>query len=214
MTEILKSFEFEFDKYISGATSQLDAISAASSGDQMRMLRGIENDITEAEKILKQMDIQVAALDKSVKSRYVDKYKELKKNLDSLRKDHLKKQNEVAMTSGKESLFAGANQEARDGQQISKASRIVEQNNKLVAAKRVAFETEDISIGIQRELNRNTEVLTRAIGRTKEADQEIGKSNKLLNQIGRRMMMNKLTLYSVLAVVCLVFVLIFYLKFK
>lgn len=48
---------------------------------------------------------------------------------------------------------------------IGQGKKLTEQNNKLTEAKRLAYESEEVALNIQRELNRNTDTLQRAINK-------------------------------------------------
>eukprot|EP01017_Pseudomicrothorax_dubius_P044112 TRINITY_DN7425_c0_g3_i2.p1 TRINITY_DN7425_c0_g3~~TRINITY_DN7425_c0_g3_i2.p1 ORF type:complete len:144 (+),score=25.58 TRINITY_DN7425_c0_g3_i2:42-434(+) len=121
---------------------------------------------------------------------------------------------------GKDNLFSGTSLEITPGSTTGKEKlldrgvQVADQNKKLAEAKKHAYESEDVAINIQRELNRHTEVIRRAISNSQQADQEIGKSNNLLNSISRRMMMNKITLYAVLAFIVLTIIIIIWAKFS
>jgi vesicle transport through interaction with t-SNAREs protein 1 len=185
---------------------------STSKDAKVKLLAAIDNDVQEAEKTLKQMDIYISSVDKSERAKYTQNLKKYKADLDVLKKDYLKNQEELSFQEGKDNLFGGD----RDGKEklIDHGTKMTEQNNKLAEAKRMAYESEDISLNIQRELNRNTETLQRAINKTKQTEQEVGTSNNLLNVMQRRMMMNKATLYIICGVLVLALIIILIVKFS
>lgn len=131
----------------------------------------------------------------------------LQKNFEKLKEDE---QTQIT----KENLFSDRKEDGKvPAGYMEGGTKIVQQNNKLLEAKRTAFEIEDTSITIQKELNRNTDTLRHALNRTKEADLELGTSNYLVNAIQRRLFMNKITLYIVLASLVTAFLFIIVMRF-
>eukprot|EP01017_Pseudomicrothorax_dubius_P039770 TRINITY_DN6141_c0_g1_i2.p1 TRINITY_DN6141_c0_g1~~TRINITY_DN6141_c0_g1_i2.p1 ORF type:complete len:215 (-),score=29.01 TRINITY_DN6141_c0_g1_i2:89-685(-) len=193
---------------------RFEGIRSTTKENQTRILIAVDNDLKECERTIKQMEINIAGLDRSAKPQYVDKLKQHKVTYDILKKEFLRVQDELSINIGREKLFQGGSQGNNNPFGSEAANIINQQNNKLVDAKRVAYETEDISIGVQKELNRNNETLNRALETNRRAQREIDASNSLLNTIWRRMMLNKLVLIGVTVFVCLIIFVILYVRFS
>lgn len=87
---------------------------------------------------------------------------------------------------------------------LDNSERLERSGNHLTNAYRIAVETEEIGNGVLRDLENQRETLTRARGRLRDTDNELGRSSRLLNTMVMRYMRDKFVLVGIGAVFLLV----------
>lgn len=123
-------------------------------------------------------------------------------------------QNEFTMAkSNKNAVNAGFDDEDYDEVNVTEdqkrrlldnSERLERSGNHLSNAYRVAVETEEIGNGVLRDLENQRETLTRARGRLRDTDSELGRSSRLLNTMVMRYMRDKFVLVAIGTVFLLV----------
>lgn len=80
---------------------------------------------------------------------------------------------------------------------LDNSERLERTGGHLSGAYRVAVETEEIGNSVLRDLENQRETLTRARGRLRDTDNELGRSSRLLNTMMMRYMRDKFVLVGI-----------------
>mmetsp|Transcript_27004 Transcript_27004/g.20210 ORF Transcript_27004/g.20210 Transcript_27004/m.20210 type:complete len:108 (+) Transcript_27004:311-634(+) len=106
----------------------------------------------------------------------------------------------------------GANLE--EAKHYEARQRLIEQNRQLDQAVKVGYDMENIAIGSKVELQRQSEQMNKVQGKVYGIDEELGQSNKIMDDIARRRKVNRLIVYGVFTVVGLALLVILYTHFS
>jgi hypothetical protein len=83
----------------------------------------------------------------------------------------------------------------------------------LIEIKRSAYEADNIAINIQKELNRNTEVMDKALNRVKDTNSGMDDAGSMIGEMQRRIMMNKCIIWGVIGAIIVAFIIILVYRF-
>eukprot|EP01016_Furgasonia_blochmanni_P006045 TRINITY_DN12408_c0_g1_i2.p1 TRINITY_DN12408_c0_g1~~TRINITY_DN12408_c0_g1_i2.p1 ORF type:complete len:231 (+),score=45.08 TRINITY_DN12408_c0_g1_i2:64-756(+) len=182
-------------------------------------IRDSNRDLLEMDSTLKQLDVEVNNVKQNLKSQYSNEVKGLRKDYDKAKRTFKNLEEtfnthkmKKALIGGERSIEMSANGDPKE-KLLEKGSPITRQNQKLEEAKRVAYETDQISVDIQKELGRQTGVLKTAITNVRKTDSELSMSHGLIKSMQARITKNKLTLYAVLFILLIGVFIIFYSRF-
>lgn len=177
-----------------------------------------QNLLSQCDDLLKQMSVEARGVDDSmIKRQLLDKVRNCKALLSSLkdRFQQVRNDQERQGLLGSASGGGGAGGKALNAHRerlLQNEAAIDKQNETLEHARRVMAETEDVALEITGELGRNRETLESASGRVRQVHGLTGRARRLLQNMNRRAIQQKMALYAVGVAVCLVF-LIFLWKF-
>lgn len=164
------------------------------------------NLLSQSDDLLKQMSVEARGVeDASVKRDLLSKVRTCKAQLANLKDDYRRMEQhrdkaDLMMGNGTGKASANASKERL----LSAQSQLDQQNQSLDRAKGIMAETEQTALEITQELGRNRETLETAHGRVREVSGLTNRARRLLQNMSRRQVQQKLALYAVAGLIILV----------
>jgi vesicle transport through interaction with t-SNAREs protein 1 len=144
--------------------------------------------------------------DASVKRDLLQKVRTCKTTLSDLREEfkNLQQAQERADLLLNSSNGSGGGKNASKERLLQSQNQLEQQNDTLDRARRVMADTEDVAMEITTELGRNRETLETAHGRVREVSGLTNRARRLLQNMNRRAVQQKLAMYTIAIVIVLV----------
>jgi hypothetical protein len=159
--------------------------------------------LSQCDDLLKQMAIEARGVeDASSKRDLLAKVRVCKSQLAALRVEC-----DAAVTRNqKESLFSNGNNNSTSHKErlLENEKQMEQQNETLERAKSVMADTEGVALEITSELSRNREVMETSQGRIKQVSGLTNRARRLLHNMNRRRVQQKMALYGVAAAIVIV----------
>jgi len=209
MTEFFLSLEQDFIKYLNTINRKLVDVNSKPDTAESA-ISDIQSELKEAEKCIKQMEIEVMHLADIPRKENSQRIRRHKADYEDVRKTFLRAEEAFREQRDRNGLFSGAsNFEIEESKTSHRGGTLLDaQNRKLENAKKTGYATIDMANNTNQELYRQTEVLQRNKSRLQQMDSDLRESNSLIGSMQKKIMKNKVTLYSVVGIVILAFLLI------
>ncbi|GMR48203.1 hypothetical protein PMAYCL1PPCAC_18398, partial [Pristionchus mayeri] len=209
----------EFEKQYSNLTAEIQSsigkLSSLDSAQRIHAIQAIEKLLKEVDEHLDHMEMAARDLPQSSADR--SKYEQIVK---SYRGDKKRDEETLKITvsrlmenATRDELFAmdeSMSMDQQEEQLIANTERLERTSRKLQDATRIAIETEQIGAEVLGNLGAQRETINRARNRMREADSDLGRSSRLLNEMIRRVVRNRLLLMGVGAFLVFSFFFIIY----
>ncbi|EGD72170.1 hypothetical protein PTSG_00192 [Salpingoeca rosetta] len=193
MSSLLAEHEKSFNALITDINRMSNTIPDLSKDDKNREINAGHDAVEEAMELLEQMELCIGETEASeraaVKQRIASYKSQLKDSEARLKKAA------VAMSSSqaaRDELFAydGTSEDSRAAL-LTNTERLNRTSERLQDGHRVAMETTEVAVGIMDNLHDQRDTIERSRGRLRRTDGELGKSNKILNNMIARAKRNK-----------------------
>lgn len=215
MADILRSYEQQFGVLCADITSNISRASNAT--DKSSAISVIENLFQEASEIIEQMDLEIRDINSSIKRSPEEKEKYLniivsyKKELAKLETEFTK-QVKNKRTSY-EIKLDDDDEEINDLRHENQAS-IQKMNNNLDRGYKIVLETEETGNSILSDLFGQREQMTRSRDRMREANNNLGKSSRIVGEMARGLIKNKIVLFGIIVLLFFFIIFLIYYSFK
>jgi len=154
------------------------------------------------------MDLEIRSTPSaSTKNQLNSKLKGYESDLTRIQRDFKSARSALAKDGGRGQLFEGASNDDYSSKSTDQRERLLAGNEKLndsstklKRAQQTAVETEDIGAGILNNLYGQRDTLNRTRDNLKAADDNLSRSRRLINVMGRRVSTNKLILAFIILV--------------
>uniref|UniRef100_A0A914ZH42 Vesicle transport through interaction with t-SNAREs homolog 1A n=1 Tax=Parascaris univalens TaxID=6257 RepID=A0A914ZH42_PARUN len=211
-SSLFGDFEQQYSVQTAEITSRIGGLANLEKHERLGGIQHVQRLLVDVESLLEQMELTVRELDpaSSERSKYdlrVRSYRNDKKQLDGELDKAIQRLKENA---GREELMAFDNEISLDQQDqlIENTERLERTSRRLQDTYRMVVETEQIGAEVLGDLSSQRETISRARDRLREADSDLNRSRKVLSQMIRRVIQNRLLLLviAVLLLFSLVFI--------
>ncbi|RCN34648.1 vesicle transport v-SNARE protein [Ancylostoma caninum] len=198
----LAEFEQQYSMQTAEVTATIARLPSLPASDRPASVQSVQRVLTDVADLLEQMELAVRdlAAGSAERNKYelrVRSYRNDKRLLDGELEKAIKRLRESA---DREELLAydeAVEMDQQEEQLIANTERLERSSRKIQDAYRMAVETEQIGAEVLGNLSSQRETISRARERMREADVELGRSNRLLNTMIRRVIQNRLLLLVV-----------------
>lgn len=200
----MSSIPFErYDDEFQSLTDQVkDALRGSDNAEFTASL------LQQCEDLLKQMSVEARGVDDTaVKRQLLQKVRTCKSDLQTLRDQYkqAEQRSELSLGSSKSKSGRSGNASAEAKERLLGVSAQLEgQNETLDKARRVMADTEEVALEITTELGRNRETLESAHGRVRDMSGLTNRARRLLHNMNRRAVQQKISVYAVAVVIGIV----------
>jgi len=207
---LLSEFEQQYSVGTADITAKIGQIANHVPSERTTAINEIRRLLSDMEDLLEQMELSVRELDSASTDRtkyenHVKSFKLDRRNLDNEFKRAVAR---LQRNAEHDELFDdGEANMAQEEQLIANTERLERTSRKLQDAYRVTVETEEIGSSVLQNLSQQRETLTRARDRLRDGEAELSSTNRLLQQMIKRVIQNRLILI-VIAVVMMFMLLI------
>uniref|UniRef100_F1L828 Vesicle transport through interaction with t-SNAREs homolog 1A n=1 Tax=Ascaris suum TaxID=6253 RepID=F1L828_ASCSU len=211
-SSLFGDFEQQYSVQTAEITSRIGGLANLEKHERLAGIQHVQRLLVDVESLLEQMELTVRELDpaSSERSKYdlrVRSYRNDKKQLDSELDKAIQRLKENA---DRDELMAFDNEISLDQQDqlIENTERLERTSRRLQDTYRMVVETEQIGAEVLGDLSSQRETISRARDRLREADSDLNRSRKVLSQMIRRIIQNRLLLLviAVLLLFSLVFI--------
>ena len=180
-----------------------------------------ESDVAEAEALIRRMDLEARSKQNpAAKNPMLNKLRDYKSELARLKRESQlasraanEANNRSQLLAGAELDDSGAPTSSSQRDRMAQATQQLDRTgNRIQDGKRTLLETEDLGVSILQDLHRQRETIVSAREHIHGADDNIGRSRKILQAMGRRAMANKAMLYGIIAMLFGAILLVAYFK--
>lgn len=218
MADILRSYEQQFGIICADIMSNISR--ASSTPDKSSAITLIDNLFQEASEIIEQMDLEIRDINSAIKrtpeekEKYTNIIKSYKKELSKLETEFNKqvknqKVNKSVSSNFEIQLNDDEDEELNDLRRENQASMQSASSN-LERGYKIVLETEETGNNILRDLFGQREQITRSRDRMREANSNLGKSSRIVGDMARRLIQNKLILIGMCFLLFLFLIFIIY----
>lgn len=174
----------------------------------------LHTNITEAKRIIKQIDVEISSNTTTISQSEKIKYRNYANEIDKLNKKYLKVQDRYIKRKNNDILsFDGievsANNKAQKMNLIEN-----EQNDSIEEIKRKTYDIENTGKNIMTNLNMQNDQMRSVRDNIKALNGEIDESNGIVSRMLRRENRNKLIIILFSVIIAIIFILIVFYKFK
>ena len=226
MSDSLSVFDEYERAYCDAATAASRLLASSKSspagGDERtNNLRQADTQITEAESLLRRMDLEARSASANTKTTLLARLKDYKADLANLKKEcrsaaapggaagtDAAQRAELGLGEDFASTAAGQRQRLLDG-----TARVNASGERIRQSRQTLAETEELGSEILGNLHAQRETIVHARDTLYEADDNIGQSRRVLVSMARRALTNKIIMGGVILVLIAAIFLIVYYKF-
>lgn len=152
MASLFDAYDQEFTSISQDINKNINELKLASGGASGGTIRHIENLLSQAQDLIKQMEVEVRSLDPATKKVLNEKLQQYKKSTSSLKSDF-----ERAKEQAQRSSLIGDKSIEQRQRLLDTNDKLSRQNEMIANAHRTVAETEDVAAEITTELARNRE---------------------------------------------------------
>jgi len=208
MSDLFSNYETEYLQLSQNVARQIQQIPNLSGEQKKSVVYSAEKNIDEAKQILQHMDLEIRSTPSaSTKNQLNSKLKGYENDLIRIQRDFKAARSALPKDGGRGQLFEGASNDDYSSKSTDQRERLLAGNEKLndsstklKRAQQTAVETEDIGAGILNNLYGQRDTLNRTRDNLKAADDNLSRSRRLINVMGRRVSTNKLILAFIILV--------------
>eukprot|EP00357_Protocruzia_adherens_P014367 CAMPEP_0115015028 /NCGR_PEP_ID=MMETSP0216-20121206/26490_1 /TAXON_ID=223996 /ORGANISM="Protocruzia adherens, Strain Boccale" /LENGTH=256 /DNA_ID=CAMNT_0002385001 /DNA_START=78 /DNA_END=848 /DNA_ORIENTATION=- len=203
MSELYSNYEQTFCKHLNSLQKKIDNMKNQSKEHKETAITEAQYEIQQAEQCLKQMNMELMTLPEQSKYEVNSSYRRHKSDLEDLKRQFRRLEDNYIRQKSRDTLMGSRlddpTQLSTDHKQslLSVNEKHMQQNYNLEMARRTGETTKEVANGIEVELQRQRETLTRATENVRRVDHDVSKSNRLIDRMRRNALKNKVILCCV-----------------
>mmetsp|Transcript_4363 Transcript_4363/g.7312 ORF Transcript_4363/g.7312 Transcript_4363/m.7312 type:complete len:207 (-) Transcript_4363:63-683(-) len=191
-----------FERYDEEFLSLVNQVKSSLHQDNVEFTASL---ISQCEDLLKQMSVEARGVDDAdVKRDLLGQVRQCKSTLSGLRDEFKSMQAAQERAQLMIGNSGSENKNASKERLLQAQNQLDQQNDTLDRARRTMADTEDVAMEITGELGRNRETLETAHGRVREVSGLTNRARRLLQNMNRRAVQQKLAMYTIAVVIVLV----------
>ncbi|CAK5071488.1 unnamed protein product [Meloidogyne enterolobii] len=205
MTALLNDFEQRYSINTAEITAKIGQLQQLPPSEVPSASNEIKKLLMDVEDLLEQMELSVREIEPSNpdRSKYDLRVKSYKSDKKQLEAELRKAVDRIRNVADRDELLAFNDASVNVDQQdklIENTERLDAGARKLQNCERITIETEQIGEQVLGNLSLQRETLTRNRDRMREANSDLGRSNRIVSQMIRRVIQNRLVLLVVFVV--------------
>ncbi|ACO62722.1 predicted protein [Micromonas commoda] len=221
MSQIFDAYEKEFLEFTASIARNTSSLPSLAGDAKVQKIGETESDVAEAEALIRRMDLEARSQQNpAAKNPMLNKLRDYKSELARLKRESQLASRAANEANNRSQLLAGAELDdvsaptsSSQRDRMAQATQQLDRTgDRIRDGKRTLLETEDLGVSILQDLHRQRETIVSAREHIHGADDNIGRSRKILQAMGRRAMANKAMLYGIIAMLFGAILLVAYFK--
>lgn len=212
MSAVFERFEQDYATLSASVGQKVGALADASSSDRQAVLASAESELTQADELLQQMELEARSVPAKERTRLQTRLKGYKADVVGLRKE-LKAS---VIAASRSDLLGGGGRSPPESDQEQRLLQIHERTHagtdKLRQAQQKALEAEAIGVNIMSDLRSQRETIMHSTGTLQRANEGLARGGRVLSAISRRALANKLIMWFIIIFLALLILLLIYLE--
>merc|ERR1711937_76930 len=218
MSAIFDGYEREYCELSTQLGRKTSMLGSLSGDMRSQKVRDINNDLSEAEALIRRMDLEARSLPPDKKGPLLSKLREYKADLNKLKSDAKKASSSSSDMSNRAELGLvgdhwSASSAAQRERLLATTDRINRAGDNIKQSRQTLLETEELGVNILQDLHRQRETIRHARDTLHGVDDNITKSRKILSVMARRIIQNKAIMFGIMLLLVGSIGLIIYFKF-
>eukprot|EP00357_Protocruzia_adherens_P020094 CAMPEP_0115005964 /NCGR_PEP_ID=MMETSP0216-20121206/20202_1 /TAXON_ID=223996 /ORGANISM="Protocruzia adherens, Strain Boccale" /LENGTH=220 /DNA_ID=CAMNT_0002372425 /DNA_START=459 /DNA_END=1121 /DNA_ORIENTATION=+ len=218
MSELFHSYDEDCQTFLGNVQSAIGGFKSSSLQEKASTLKKIKSDLSEAEKCIKQMEIEISMLAPKTRGQLNPKIKGYKSQLNDYKGTYDRMSDGFQRQQNRDALMGsgGAAQTSNDPREklLQNQGMLDDQEDRLVDSKKAAYQSEDIAVNVLTELKHQRNVINRAHANNQEVDHNLHKSDRVIRTMGRRTLVNKLILWVLIILLFAADIIVLIVKLK
>merc|ERR1712188_22686 len=203
MSAIFDGYEREYCELSTQLGRKINQLGSLSGDMRSQKSRDITNDLSEADALIRRMDLEARSLPPDKKNPLLSKLREYKADLSKLKSDAKKSTSTNPDLSNRAELGLvgdhwSASSAAQRERLLATTDRINRAGDNIKQSRQTLLETEELGVNILQDLHRQRETITHARDTLHGVDDNITKSRKILSVMARRIMQNKAIMFGII----------------
>jgi len=220
MSGIFEGYEREYCELSTGISRKTQALATLARAEKPPKVQEVEADMSEADALVRRMDLEARSLPVTVKTPLLVKLREYKADLTRLKREAKQAQQASDPDSDRMELLSRAelgdaycsSASIQRTQLLSATERVRATGDRIQQGKQTLLETEELGVSILQDLHRQRETIVNARDNLHEADDHVGRARRVLSVMSRRAMTNKFILAGVIAMLLAAIGVVIYFK--
>ncbi|CAK9232291.1 unnamed protein product [Sphagnum troendelagicum] len=220
MSEIFEGYERQYCEVSANLSRKCASVLSLHGEEKKHKLSELKTGLDEAESLIRRMDLEARSLPPTQKAMLLAKLREYKSDLNNLKRDFKKSSSAYDPVASRDELMeSGMGEHVTSGHDqrnriLMSTERLNQSGERIKESKRTLLETEELGVSILQDLHSQRQTLLHAHSTLHGVDDNIGKSRRILNSMGRQMNRNKWIMGSIISVLIMAIVLVIYVKLK
>lgn len=218
-SELFENYETEFSNILTKVSTKINSQIPNFSGEQRKAaVRTASKDIERAEDLLREMEIETRSAPPTYRTKMSTRLRGYQTELQKMKRDLM-----TAETGGgaaaKTELLGGPVVDTYESRQANQRTRLLNDNDalnrtsdRISNAQRIGEESEQIGTAILSELGDQRQTIIRTGAKVSSTDANLGKSKRILNSMARRVITNKLIMYTIIFLLVAILIIVLLLK--
>jgi len=208
MSDLFSNYEQEYLRLSQTITRQIQQIPNLTGEQKKSVLYSAEKNLDEAKQILQHMDLEIRSTPSaSAKNQLSSKLRGYDTDLNKIQKDLKNARSAGPKDGARSQLFEGGSNEDYSSKSSDQRERLLAGNEKLndssaklKRAQQTSLATEEVGASILNNLYGQRDTLNRTRDNLKAADDNVSRSRRIINIMGRRVSTNKLILAFIILI--------------
>ncbi|KAI9500850.1 vesicle transport V-snare protein, variant [Coemansia spiralis] len=189
--DLFENYESEYAQLVVGIRQRLTTASQLAPADHQAATRAVERDLSEAQELIGQMEMELLALQGAERSKAAPRVRQYKAELDQVRRDSKSMAKSLNEANRRALLGDPAQEEvALESDQrtrlLSGNERLAQGSRRLQESHRLALDTEAVGASILNDLRSQREQIVNTRDTLMQADSHLDRSNRTLRTMTRR----------------------------
>mmetsp|Transcript_20722 Transcript_20722/g.53538 ORF Transcript_20722/g.53538 Transcript_20722/m.53538 type:complete len:254 (+) Transcript_20722:101-862(+) len=215
------NYEQEFKNITTVINGGVAALPTTSGDERTRTAAKVEKELTEAESLVQQMDLEVRSMAADKRSELQNRVRGYKSTLSDMKSRYKDARAAFPSTiAARDELLGGARESAAlKSEAQSQRARLLAQtetlqksSTRLEETHRIVLETEQIGEGILADLSSQRETLESTRDKLRGADTDLARSRRILQGMARRALANKFIMIGIIIALVMFICLIVYIQ--
>ena len=172
----------------------------------------IDEDISEAESLIRRMDLEARTTTPDTKTVLLGRLRDYKADLNGLKKDAKRMSAFAGDASRAELLGDAASASDQRNRLLTTTERLQRSRDRIEEGKRTILETEELGVSILQDLHQQRQTITHARDTLHSTDDNLSRGRKLISSMARRMVTNKIIMWTIIFLLVAAIVFIAYKK--
>jgi vesicle transport through interaction with t-SNAREs protein 1 len=212
VSDMFSAWEKDFQRLIGSVKQRAAALESAQTDDKEALVLLYKQDLAEAEKCLKQMEIEVSMLPPAAKGKLQVGLKRNKDLHEGFKRALRQEEANFAERRNRASLLKEKTGSDPRRSLLKAHEMAIDQGSRLERSRQTALESEGVAIATILTLQSQREQILRSTKSAGEVGDHLSKSNRLLTTMTRQTFTNKLIMLGVIGLLVLAIMIVAYYK--
>ncbi|KAG8465293.1 hypothetical protein KFE25_002600 [Diacronema lutheri] len=221
MSVMFDNYEREFKNISSTLNAKINLMPNTSGDEKVKAGATIEKELSEADSLVQQMDLEVRSMSGAVRSELQGRVRGYKSSLGEMKSRYNESRTafgsavsarDELLAGGKRSVELTAEAQGQRARLLQSTQSLGQSTTRLEQTNRIVHETEEIGSAVLLDLAQQRETLQSTRDKLRGVDTDLVRSRKILSSMARRAVANKFIMVGIILALALFIALIVYIQ--